>query len=125
MRESGAELFIADEEGERRVAARLFRSAGGGYSFTAAGADYTVHRGAALRVACRGELSYELEFDLLRTTSAEIETPFGTLSAELCTHSLSFSENGGFEAEYTLVFAGRPSRRKIAFRPKEGAHDEK
>lgn len=117
MREEEWILITEDEEGARRVPAKMLGGEGGVYRFTAAGAAYTVQRGAALRIACEGELCYELELDLLRATAAELSTPYGSLPVEVRTHSLSFPEEGGFEAEYTLCLAGQPSRRKIACSP--------
>lgn len=117
MREEEWILTTEDESGIRRVRAHEYARDGGICRFTAGGASYTVERGAVLRVECEGELSYALEFDLLRATAAELATPYGSLPVEVRTHALSFAEEGGFEAEYTLYFGGEPSRRKIAYAP--------
>lgn len=111
-----AVLIIEDEEGERRIAARL-SSDGETCRIEAEGASYTVCAGTPLRIAHEGELAYALELDPARVTETELKTPYGILPAKVQTHSLRRYGEGCFEAEYTLHLAGYPLRRKIGLHP--------
>lgn len=124
MRKSEVVLFVKGEGTEEKIAAEaeeLCEGAARTFRFRADGGEFTLKFGETVTICRTGGIAYRIELDPNRTTTTEIVSEYGFLSAEVKTLRSEIQQKNGFyfKGEYELLLEGYAQRHKVSFFTRE------